>query len=389
VLSNEAIRGEEVIASSQSSPQDRVGFVDTKTRQRTSASSSIQEDTALLAEMINAARDQSALYQPGPYWESKTKAAAGQIRRHGLDEFRGDRSGVATSFSDNVVTDVRTELDTRMGRPLKFLLERVFPFSRVMDTQVDLTRGYARDELALTAARIAASQKTRDLLARYEMPDSLLGGCIATAEIDGQEISLHYLRALQLIDRVRRVLDGARSLFEIGGGFGANVHLMAENFPICKFVYLDVVPNLYVGTCYLRTLYGDSVRDFSETRELEQIAFKDDDELEIIAICPWQVEALELPVDVFWNASSFVEMPREVVANYAQHVLRLGANTIVLSTYGGGGRDTLEPSLLPDFFPEREFAKERFWSLGRPLDARTDRERDANWEVSLFVSQAS
>ena len=42
-----------------------------------------------------------------------------------------------------------------------------------------------------------------------------------------------------------------RSFFEIGGGFGSNIHFLLTNFQnIKKIVYLDTVPNIFVGTEY-------------------------------------------------------------------------------------------------------------------------------------------
>ena len=328
--------------------------------------------------MLEAARDQPPIYLPGPYWRPKAGAAVAQIRRHGLDGFRGEKSGLATSYADNLHTDVRTSLDTRKGRAAKFVLEKVWPFSAIFDAQVALTRGYARDEAALRAARVAESELAHRLLSEYDVGDSLLGGCLAAVRIDGREVALNHLRLVQLIDRVRGHidLDGVHSMFEIGGGFGALVQLLVQNFnTLRKVVYLDVVPNLYVGTCYLRTLFGGAVRDFAETADLERITFRDDSSLEILPIAPWQIERLAVDVDLFWNSNSFVEMPREVVANYAGKVLALGSHeemAIVLSTYGGGLSDTLAPAELPGFFPAAASSatSTRSWII-RPASAST------------------
>jgi putative sugar O-methyltransferase len=353
---------------------------------------SIEECPELLDAMVRDGAKQAGLYQPGPYWKTKTRAAASQIKRLGLNGFRNFKSGVGTSFADNVFVDMRSALDAGRGRPVKFLFEHVFPFSTVMNGQVALTRGYAQDALALTAARVGESAETRDLLSKYEMPYSLLGDCVATTDFEGRPVSLHYLKLLQLIDRVGRhaPLDQARSLLEIGGGFGANVHLLLELFPkLRKVVYLDIPPNLYVGSCYLRSFYGSAVRDYRQTRLLERVEFKDDDSLEIIAICPWQIEALDLSIDVFWNAHSFVEMPWGVVKNYAKHVLSLGKDgemCVALASYGGGGPDTIAPERLPTAFPGREFAADEFWLLGWPIATRRDPERDEVSRISLFVS---
>lgn len=355
----------------------------------------MDERPELLDAMVRAARGQPGNYRPGPYWRGKTRSAVRQIKRHGLADFRGEGSSIGASYADTSYTDVRTELGRPTRRPLQFVLERVFPFSRMMDAQVELTRAYSRDASALMAGRMAESAEAQALLAKYRMPYSLLGGCVSAARCGEDTVAVHYLRGLQLIDRVSRLvrLDSARSVFEIGGGFGANVHLLVEAFPgVRKVVYLDVPPNLYVGTCYLRTLYGNAVRDFTETRTLDRISFREDDSLEIIAICPWQIETLDVQVDVFWNASSFVEMPQSVVENYAARVLALpgaDATSIVLATYGGEHASTLDPAALPRAFPGRAFIAEQFWMLGWPNDARVDPEADAAWEWFLSVSAPS
>ncbi len=129
------------------------------------------------------------------------------------------------------------------------------------------------------------------------------------------------------------------------------------------------------------------MRDYLETRETDRIAFRDDDSLEIIAICPWQVEHLDLSVDLFWNAHSFLEMPWDVVTNYADRVLALpgGASTnIVVAAYGGGSSDVIDPARLPGAFPGRDFTASRFWALGWPNAARSDPER-GSLEVFMFV----
>lgn len=355
---------------------------------------SIPQRPELLQAMLRDARRQPAIYQPGPFWRSKARAAVRQIERHGLDDFRGEDSGVGTSFADNLYVDFRTTLDAGLRRPVKFVLDRVYPFSNAMTAQVEVTRSYAREQIALAAVVVGNDPQTTDLLDRYALPDTLLGGCVATLEADGHRVSMLYINLLQMIDRAARTvpLAEARSLFEIGGGFGANVHLQLELFPhLRKIVYLDVPPNLYVGTSYLRALYGDAVRDFLETRSLDRITFRDDDELEILAICPWQIESLDLAVDVFWNANSFVEMPADVVSNYAQKVLALprSAETdIVLATYGGGGDDTIRPADLPAAFAGRSFTEDRFWVPGWPLAGQPTDGPAASRERVLFTSTA-
>ena len=83
----------------------------------------------------------------------------------------------------------------------------------------------------------------------------------------------------------------------------------------------------------------------------KKISFTDNDELEILAICPWQIENLDAPVDYFWNSSSFQEMPEPVVINYAKHISRNLSDDgkVCFFAYDGGNpRKTILPNRLKE-----------------------------------------
>jgi hypothetical protein len=92
---------------------------------------------------------------------------------------------------------------------------KTLPLSKIFDDQVALTRGYAREVIALRGAFVGEAELTRELLRRYSVPDSLIGGCVAACTIDGRPISLHYLKTLQLTDRVRRLVPLERRSFAV------------------------------------------------------------------------------------------------------------------------------------------------------------------------------
>jgi putative sugar O-methyltransferase len=147
---------------------------------------------------------------------------------------------------------------------------------------------------------------------------------------------------------------------KLGGGFGINAHLLIENYPnIRKIIYLDIPPNLYVGTQYLKSFYGKCVKTYSETSKLGKIEFDSGDELEIICIAPHQIERLAVDVDIFQNSHSFVEMSSDIVKNYAKHIDRMthhNKSSIALVSYDGGNDSTIKPDNLPGYFL-REFMK--------------------------------
>ncbi|KKL50990.1 hypothetical protein LCGC14_2299960, partial [marine sediment metagenome] len=145
-----------------------------------------------------------------------------------------------------------------------------------------------------------------------------------------------------------------------GGGFGANIHLLLENYKnIRKVLYLDIPPNLYVGTQYLKAFYGDAVVDFRSLRNRDSIKFSSNDELEIFCIAPWQIERIYDPVDIFINSRSFVEMPKDTVKNYIDNFRRLPKSkdsAIALITYEDRDPNTLfHPDEWLKFFKARKF----------------------------------
>ena len=83
---------------------------------------------------------------------------------------------------------------------------------------------------------------------------------------------------------------------------------------------LNIVPNIYVGTQYLKRFYGGSVIDYNITRKMNKIQFSDNNKLEIICIAPWQIEKVQCSIDFFHNSHSFIEMPKNVILNYFKYI---------------------------------------------------------------------
>lgn len=279
----------------------------------------MKDDPQLLQLMLTDSDAQSDLYRAGPYWHARGVRAAQLIERYGIKDFRG--SSVIEGFGDVFVPTADPE-ETRRA----------------------------------LAAQLRASPRVHELLDQYKMPPSMSGGCADYVEIGGRKVSMLYLSLLHEHDVVAQTVDfnSVTTFFEIGGGFGANVHMLLANYPnIRRVVYLDIPPNLYSGTQYLRQFYP--VRDYRDTRGGPKFGKG----REILAIAPWQIEQLDIDIDLFWNAHSMVEMPQPVAANYAAHVA--GAKRIVLLSYGGFNLgSTWHPDLLPGLFPEREFARTVF-----------------------------
>jgi hypothetical protein len=163
-----------------------------------------------------------------------------------------------------------------------------------------------------------------------------------------------------MADRIEKLsksfnFKNINNFFEIGGGFGANVHFLITNFPnIKKILYLDAVPNIYVGTKYLEHHFGKKVKNYLDLKNLDKINFQNNDELEILCIPPWLIEKVDVKIDHFHNAASFVEMPKIVIDNYVKFIKKFKTREISLISYDGYDlKTTFNPEELNLFFENK------------------------------------
>jgi len=319
------------------------------------------DDFNLLDIMIADSNLQSSFYHPGPYWASKAKNTVNEIKRCGIKDFRGSTNCIGLSYADNLFIDVRNEYNYGL-RSIACLLTKLFPFNKIHNMQVKLTESYANLNIIYIQELLNLNDKTRYLLGKYSIPYSILGNCLNKVIIDGKEYSIHYLNLLEQHDNISKMINfkEARSIFEIGGGFGVNVHLLLENYKnIKKVLYLDIPPNLYVGTQYLKAFFGNQVFDYHTLKNRDLIQFSLNDNLEIFCIAPWQIENFKDKIDIFINSHSFVEMPEAVIKNYAEKILALPESKnclLALTSYDNFDiTTTIDPRKLPLFFAGRNF----------------------------------
>ena len=276
------------------------------------------------------------LYSVGPYWDYKSKQAITEIKKKGLKDFRGSSSGVGTSFADNVIVDIRNELNFK-GRILGKILS-LPKLNKIFDAQLKLTKVYVNRYLENQAIVYQNNKNVQNLINKYKFENSTDFGCVELFEYSNKKYSCSYLLMADRIDKLSKSFDfkATKSFFEIGGGFGANIHFLVTNFPnIKKILYLDAVPNIFVGTSYLKHHFGEKVKDYIQLKDLNKISFSKNDELEILCIPPWLIEKVDIEVDHFHNAASFVEMPKMVIENYFKFVKKFKTKEISLISYDG------------------------------------------------------
>lgn len=320
----------------------------------------------LLKTLISDQEKVLEIYKPSKYWWKKSLSAAKEIEKNGLNDFRSstDINTTAVSYGDAKVIDCRRILDTssiiiRLG----LAILNHTPLKKLFDAQVNATRKSVSRVIELEKNALAFSNPVRltELIDNYKIENTINFGCDRITVFKGKEYSTNYLIMLDYLDFVEKhwTLKNLNSFLEIGPGFGTLIHLIEQNYPnIRKFIAVDIVPNVWVLTEYLRSYYGDCVKDYSETKEMKEIKFKDDTSLEIFVIPPWEIEKISSSIDCFWNSSSFVEMSTYIVANYAEKIARISTaeSTYNFISYNVFDlKTTFNPNLIPELFPKVNF----------------------------------
>ena len=274
------------------------------------------------------------LYSSGPYWNYKNKKTINEIKKKGLNNFRGLESGVGSSFTDNITFDIGNELNFK-GKIIRYIF--TFPIlKKIFNAQLSITKNHIDNYLQNKSIVYKYNNNVKELLENFKFQNTTEFGCIETFVYEGKKYSILYL---EMADRIKKLskkfnFKNIKSYFEIGGGFGANIHFLLTNYQnIKKIIYLDACPNIYVGTEYLKFHYGEKVKDYSALRDLDEIRFSNNDELEIFCIPPWLIEKLNIKIDHFHNAASFVEMPKKVVENYIKFIKKFSTKDISLISY--------------------------------------------------------
>ena len=310
----------------------------------------------LLNELIkDEKKNDRMLYSSGPYWDLKNRKAILEIKKKGLKDFRGLTTGIGTSFADNLVLDIRNEVGIK-GRILGSIFS-LPKFNKIFESQLRITKNHISSLIENQAIVYQNDEGVQQLLNKFKFENTTDFGCIQKFKYLNKEYSCHYLNMADRISVLSKSFDFNKitSFFEIGGGFGSNIHFLVTNFPnIKKILYVDIVPNIYVGTNYLKKYYKEKVKDYLELRNLEKISFSNDNELEILCIPPWLLDKVDTKIDHFHNAASFVEMPKKVVQNYSQFIKKFKTKEISLLSYDHFDlKTTFNPEELNSFFDNK------------------------------------
>ena len=317
------------------------------------------DEPHLLDAMMADMEQQRNIHRPGPYWRKYAQRIADAIRVEGLSRFRASPAigrGFVDVFAGDAISRMtpgwrKRAVDGMLALPLASAIRGAHR-ERMLRHQRE---AHARKQ---ETYRRTLENWFGNFVSTRAIPDTTVAEPERRIELAGREVGELYLRTLGWVDDLSNRVDFAqvRTVFEIGGGFGAMAHTLLHLFPnIRKYLYLDIPPTLYVGTQYLKHFYGDAVIDYRHSRSARRIGFSDDDSREILAICPWQLETVDASCDFFWNSSSFQEMPQEIVNFYAVQIERLLGPDADMALYvyeGGAVSRTLKSAQVVDCFDQ-------------------------------------
>ena len=326
----------------------------------------MENDKKDLINMINDQKTKCSLYKPGVYWKKNCDRIINEMLKEGVKGFRGKTSNVGQSYTDKCTFEV--EIISRGSNSLKLNLLRFI-------NTVPLLRGFYKLQLQNSEKFFNEIMFWKNLyfeinenkiinsFGYLEIPQStLIGDCQDYIYVKSQDrkVSVFYLQVLSRIAKIAKYVDlnNIYSYMELGGGFGATLHAIKENFEnIRKFYYVDLPPNLHTGIQYLKSVIGDGVRNYSDNRFNKNIKFKDDNSLEVICLAPWQLELIESnTIDFFHNSCSFVEMDDEQIKNYSKEITRILKNKSTISLIGYADKSSVHKfDSLKKYFEDRDF----------------------------------
>lgn len=339
----------------------------------------IKDNLGLLELMIKDQNKQNSYYKPGIYWKKKSIISYKLIKKYGLNNFRSYENLIGESYSDSINIDYRNTLEKKSFlKSFLFFLTKISVIGKFIDKQVEISLNFHQQYLRLFENMILRNERYAFLKKKYKISGSTVFGNPSEKFFDkelNEEVSILYLNLLDQHDYLAHKIDFNKlnSVFEIGGGFGINIHLLIQNYPnIRKIIYLDIPPNLYTGTQYLKSLYGESVLEYDKLKNNSEIKFKEDNNLEILCIAPWQIEDLDQTTDIFLNSNSFVEMPKNIVQNYSNKILKNNNLKTIIALVSYDNFDlntTFHPDTLMSFFKNRKnwdtFTKKSLTKINR------------------------
>jgi putative sugar O-methyltransferase len=275
---------------------------------------------AMFAEIERA----PSIYRPSAFWEHFNRLNVGQLRQHGLENFKRTVNQnyfnwLPTEFSDNQLRNVLAAWAAQPDLlPLRVKIEDE-PFLEGFFESNPLLDRDRRETYALFVALLCSFARRNDpqrLIDSLTEPDA---GNPIRITLDGRPVSQDLANSV----RERNTIVAASSsqadkpvIAELGAGYGRLGYVFQKTLA-CRYMVVDIPPALHIAQHYLSSVLPD--RRVFRFRHIER--FEDvEDEMEAADLCfltPNQLELLPRgSVDIFVSISSLGEMRLDQIAHY-------------------------------------------------------------------------
>lgn len=326
----------------------------------------VSDDPELLKLMLDDTAEASDLYKPTNYWAIYEKKFIPELQEYGLYNFRKRRNSILSSFGATDLSHTLGQIDLFKSKVFYNCVTRKIPlWSELLSLQNTLLNKilpvvgtYKIEEfeqmlyefIRMYGEKIGA--KSVD-----EFEASLAGNPEGIVKIDGRVYTMailgFYIQYVYCCNFIN--FDDVKIMVELGSGSGKQIEVMRKLYPDICFLVFDIPPQLYVCEQYLKSVFPGDVVSYRETKQMD--SFSGEHKGKIFMFGNWKFPMIEeIPVDLFWNASSFQEMEPEVVANYLKFVNRSAKSVYLLEVMGGkevaskkGDRGVLKQITIEDY----------------------------------------
>ena len=121
-----------------------------------------------------------SLYSSGPYWDYKNSRAILEIKKRGLDDFRGTSAAIGTSFADNLVLDIRNEFNIK-GRTIGKIFSLPL-LNIIFNGQLNTTKNYIDLLIKNQAIVYQNNQNVQNLIKKFKFENTTDFGCVQSFE---------------------------------------------------------------------------------------------------------------------------------------------------------------------------------------------------------------
>jgi putative sugar O-methyltransferase len=312
----------------------------------------IQDDIALLDCMIEDQKNVSSFYQPEEETAGIMEIFFQEIRRQSLNQtmFEGTRSFNAISacnFSPSrgqIYTLGNLHQTGEIDDYEYEVLLKAAEISRKKPKLKILPYEISENDLNETAYRIADTygclNGARPL---KELSMSLSGRPEYYFTIEGRNYSFvflyHYMRYAFCCKHID--FDKIDNFIELGSGSGRIVEIVRKLHPYIKFYLLDLPPQLYLCHQFLKSIFGDSLVPYQQTRKA---SFNQIDAKGGIAVLPVsRIETIQPEGNtISWNQMVYSTMNPPVVKHYLDYIRKMANSIYIIEPMTKEGRPSFE-----------------------------------------------